>query len=155
VSPRPAPRSQTHRETGTPAANRQRRYFVPLVLLEDDPVELGDDELEPLVLGVDDLLVSVEVELELDPDVDGAVLEGGEADGGVLPGRSVTRSVRDSLQAVSIPALSATAMAAVSILFISRTLLLVGLRDPGAEKCNGYAAGRRLTPCGRTITNAE
>jgi len=105
---------------------------VPLVLLEDEPVELGDDELEPLVLGVelDDVLLSVEVELELDPDgegavvVDGAVLEGGEADGGVPPGRSDTRSVRDSLQAVSRPALS-----------------LVGLRDPEAETATGMPPG--------------
>ena len=122
---------------------------MPLVLLEDEPVELGDDELEPLVLGVelDDVLLSVEVELELDPDgdgavvVDGAVLEGGEADGGVPPGRSDTRSVRDSLQAVSRPALSATAMAAVSILFISSALLLVGLRDPWVETATGMPPG--------------
>ena len=128
---------------------------MPLVLLEDEPVELGDDELEPLVLGVelDDVLLSVEVELELDPDVDGvdgavvvdgAVLDGGvagEADGVRSAGRSVTRSVRDSLQAVSRPALSATAMAAVSILFISRTLLLVGLRDPEAETATGMPPG--------------
>jgi len=126
---------------------------VPLVLLEEP---LGEDELEPLVLGLDDVVLSVEVELELDPDVDGvdgavvvdgAVLDGGvagEADGVRSAGRSVTRSVRDSLQAVSRPALSATAMVAVSILFISRTLLLVGLRDPEAENCNGCAAGAPL-----------
>ena len=123
---------------------------MPLVLLEEP---LGEDELDPLVLGLDDVVLSVEVELELDPDVDGAVvvdgavLDGGvagEADGVRSAGRSVTRSVRDSLQAVSRPALSATAMVAVSILFISRTLLLVGLRDPEAENCNGCAAGAPL-----------
>ena len=130
---------------------------MPLGVLDGEPVELGAVGELGLVV---DVLLSVEVELELEPDgagavlAGGSVLEGGEADGVRSPGFSPTRSVRDSLQAVSRPALSATAMAAVSILFISRALLLVGLRDPSAEKCNGYAAGRRLTGCGRTITNA-
>jgi len=127
---------------------------VPLLgLLGDEPVELGDDEVEPL-------------EVELEPDVDGEVADGAVLDGGSVldggdadgvrspPGFSPTRSVRLSLHAVSRPALSATAMAAVSILFIASALLLVGLRDPWVQKCNGCAAGRRLTGCGRTITNA-
>ena len=56
--------------------------------------------------------VSVEPELELEPDVDGAVLadgavlDGGDADGVRSDGFSPTRSVRDSLQAVSRPRLS-------------------------------------------------
>jgi hypothetical protein len=100
------------------AATARRRYFVlPLLLgLEVEPLELGM-ELEPLGL---------EVELELESDVeglllvDGAVLDGGDADGVVPLGvRSPVRSVRDSLQAVSRPRLSATAKTAVSILFIS------------------------------------
>jgi len=100
---------------------------VPLLLLEDDPVELGDevedeplgdDELLLLELGDDDdLVVSVEVELELEPEVDGDVL--GEADGVGLPGRSPTRSVRLSLQAVSRPRPSATAKTAERNFFIS------------------------------------
>jgi hypothetical protein len=57
--------------------------------------------------------------------VDGVVVDGGEADGDRSPGRSPTRSVRDSLQAVSSPKLSATAQRPVSILFM-RSLLLVG-----------------------------
>ena len=108
---------------------------MPLVLLDDEPVELGDDELEPLELGLELLDVLLSVELELEPDVDGevadgaeldgaeldggSVLDGGDADGVRSPGFSPTRSVRLSLQAVSRPALSATAMTAVSILFIS------------------------------------
>ena len=116
---------------------------MPLPLVpDDDPVELGADELESVELGlvvvvvVVDELLSVEVE-PVEPDgagvvtdgevVDGAVL--GEADGVVRStGRSPTRSVRVSLHAVSRPRLSATAKTAVSILFILLPLL-VGLRD--------------------------
>jgi hypothetical protein len=108
---------------------------VPLLLLDDDPVELGADEPLELELGVevvDELLLSVEVELELDDDggvaVDGTVLDGGEADGVRSAGRSPTRSVRLSLQAVSRPALSATASTAVRNFFISRPPP-VGLRN--------------------------
>jgi hypothetical protein len=50
--------------------------------------------------------------------VDGVVVDGGEADGDRSPGRSPTRSVPDSVQAVSSPRLSATAQRPVSILFI-------------------------------------
>ena len=105
--------------------NAMRRYFVP-PLLDDEPVELGDDGLG-LVL-VDELL-SVEVEPELDDDggvvaeggvaVDGAGADGGEADGVRSPGRSPTRSVLVSLQAVSRPRPSATAKTAVRNFFIS------------------------------------
>jgi hypothetical protein len=48
----------------------------------------------------------------------GVVADGGEADGDRSPGLSPTRSVGDSLQAVSRPALSARAQSPVSILFI-------------------------------------
>ena len=105
---------------------------MPLLLLDDEPVELGElggvvelELLPELGLVLVDELLSVEVELELEPDGDGAVLaggsvlDGGDADGVRSPGFSPTRSVRLSLQAVSRPALSATAMTAVSILFIS------------------------------------
>jgi hypothetical protein len=96
-----------------------------LVPLDDDPVELGlEDELLP-----------DGDELELEPDVEGlvddggVVAEGGDADGERSAGRlPPTRSLPDSVQAVSSPALSATARAVVSNLFISM-LLLVGLRD--------------------------
>jgi hypothetical protein len=50
--------------------------------------------------------------------VDGAVEDGGDADGMRSPGRSPTRSVRDSLQAVSIPTPSARAHRPVIILFM-------------------------------------
>jgi hypothetical protein len=104
------------------------------------PVELGLEDEPALPLG-DVLLPDVVLsdELEDEPDdplggvvvvaggVEGVVVVGGEADGGIPPGRSPTRSVRDSLQAVSSPALSATAQMPVSTLFIS-SLLLVGLR---------------------------
>ena len=138
---------------------------MPLVLLEDEPVELGElgvDELELLLelgLVVVVELLSVEVELELEPDadgavvVDGAVLDGGDADG-VPPGFSPTRSVFVSLQAVSSPRLSATANTAVSILFISMPPPC-GLRATAERNCNGCAAARRLTGRGSTITNAE
>ena len=112
---------------------------MPVLLLEDEPVELGalGDELELLPLGdeLDDDVLSVEVELELEPDVDGVVADGagvtvlGDADGVVRSaGRSPTRSVRVSLQAVSRPRLSATAKTAERNFFISRPPL-VGLRD--------------------------
>ena len=54
----------------------------------------------------------------VDGRVDGAVEDGGDADGMRSPGRSPTRSVRDSLQAVSMPAPSARAHRPVSILFM-------------------------------------
>jgi hypothetical protein len=60
--------------------------------------------------------------------VDGNGAVGGDADGLRSPGRSPTRSVRDSLQAVSSPRPSATAQKPVSILFIN-TPPPVGLRQ--------------------------
>ena len=110
---------------------------MPLVVLDDDPLELGADGVLGVLLLVDELL-SVVVELE--PDVDGGVVvdggvavegggvDGGEADGVRSPGRSPTRSVLVSLQAVSRPALSATASTAVRNFFISMPPP-VGLRD--------------------------
>jgi len=140
VSPRPARRSRDDREIGAPAADQRRRYFVPLVLgLEG---ELG------VVLGLVDELPDV-VSVELEPDVDGAVvvdgtvLDGGDADGARSDGRSPTRSVRDSLQAVSRPRLSATAKTAVSILFISMSPPC-GVARPKPTGCNGHAGTRRL-----------
>ena len=105
------------------------RYFVLLPVLDDEPEELGDEELGELGLVVED-----------EPDVDGEDVDGedgddvlGDADGvELLPGRSPTRSVRLSPHAVSRPRLIATANTAVSILFIS-SLLLVGLRDQSAK----------------------
>ena len=76
-------------------------------------LSLGDVVDGGIVLGVDG---------------DGAV--GGDADGLRSPGRSPTRSVRDSLQAVSSPRPSATAQKPVSILFIN-TPPPVGLRQQG------------------------
>jgi hypothetical protein len=108
---------------------------VPVELgLEDEPVLLGD------VLLLPDGLVSVELEDELedplggvvvvDGGVDGVVAVGGEADGGIPPGRSPTRSVRDSLQAVSSAAPSATAQKPVSTLFIAEPPLVGVARTP-------------------------
>jgi hypothetical protein len=54
----------------------------------------------------------------------GDVVDGGEADGERSPGRSPTRSVGDSLQAVSRPAPSATAQRPASILFMWKSPLV-------------------------------
>jgi hypothetical protein len=62
--------------------------------------------------------------------VDGDVADGGDADGVRSSERSPTRSVRDSLQAVNIPRLSATAPRPVSILFIGEPPPC-GLRNQG------------------------
>ena len=77
--------------------------------------------------------------------VDGMVVVGGDADGVRSPGRSPTRSVFDSEQAVSRPALSVSAQTAVSSLFIASASLLwgCGLRTVGVG-CNAHAASRRL-----------
>jgi hypothetical protein len=74
-------------------------------------------DVEPL--GVEVSLGVVVVAGGVDGVVDGEVTDGGDADGVRSPGRSPTRSVRDSLQAVSIPTLSATAPRPVSIMFIA------------------------------------
>jgi hypothetical protein len=90
--------------------------LVPLGL---DGELLGD---VVVVLSLGDVLVA--------GGVDGMVEDGGDADGVVRSaGRSPTRSVRDSLQAVSSPRLSATAQTPVSILFMSSSSLW-GLRNP-------------------------
>jgi hypothetical protein len=77
-------------------------------------------------LGVEsDGLLGVELGVELSlggvvaGGVDGIVVLGGDADGARSPGRSPTRSVFDSEQAVSRPALSVSAQTAVSSLFIA------------------------------------
>jgi hypothetical protein len=79
---------------------------VPLGLV---PVPLGL-VVEPLGVVADDGGV--------EGVVDGDVVVGGEADGVRSPGRSPTRSLPDSVQAVSIPRASATAQTPLSILFI-------------------------------------
>jgi len=143
---------------------------VPVLLLEDEPpVELGaeledeplGDEDELLELGEVDVLLSVEVELELEPDVDGAVADGGvdgtvlgEAEGVVRSaGFSPTRSVRVSLQAVSRPRLSATAKTAVRNLFISMPPPC-GVARPIGEVATAMPLPRGLTGRGTTFTNA-
>jgi hypothetical protein len=102
--------------------------------------------LVPLLLGDDGVVCGavVVVELSLDElgaeddggmvDEGGSVLEGGDADGVRSPGRSPTRSVRDSLQAVRRPAERARAQRPVSTLFISRSSSPLGLRDPSPEE---------------------
>jgi hypothetical protein len=115
----------------------------PPLGVEVDPLELElGMELEPLGLVVVD-------ELEVEPDADGLVLVDGavlgDADGGLPLGvRSPVRSVRDSLQAVSRPRLSATAKMAVSILFISMPPPCVGRCATVPDRCNGCAGAWRL-----------
>jgi carbon monoxide dehydrogenase subunit G len=75
-----------------------------------------------LPLGLDGEPLGVELPLGgvvLDGGI-GAVADGGDAEGDRSPGRSPTRSERDSLQAVSMPTPSASAQRPVSILFIER-----------------------------------
>ena len=73
--------------------------------------------------------------------VDGDVVLGGEADGLRSPGRSPTRSLPDSVQAVSRPKLSAMAQRPLSILFIV-TSPPCGVVQPPRGGCNGNAAVR-------------
>jgi uncharacterized protein len=121
-----------------------RAYFVPLPLgLDGVPLGL---EVEPL--GDELVLGGVVADGGM-----GAVVDGGDAEGARSPGRSPTRSVRDSLQAVSKPAPSASAQRPVSILFIRRASSR-GVGD-WLGGCNAHAAGGVLTPSGATITNAE
>lgn len=122
-------------EIGAPAADRPRCYLVPLLLVADEPLPLG-------LLGVVAELLELEPEdgLVVDGDVV-VVLEPGDADGVRSAGRSPTRSVRVSLQAVSSPRLSATAKTAVSFLFMTRCLLYWGCAT-FAPDCNGHAAAR-------------
>jgi hypothetical protein len=87
------------------------------------PVPLGlDVELSEGVLGAGVLLLGGGVIVA----GGGAGEVGGDADGMRSPGRSPTRSVRDSLQAASKPRPSASAQRPVAILFIVRSLLLWG-----------------------------
>jgi hypothetical protein len=91
---------------------------VPVPLgLEVEP--LGD-VVEPVPVELDPDEVPEPPGVVVDGGVDGVVVVGGDADGVRSPGRSPTRSVRDSLQAVSSPALSARAQRPVSNLFISK-----------------------------------
>jgi hypothetical protein len=92
-------------------------YFVPA------PLGLDGEPLGELVLGGGVAAGGV----------DGVVADGGDADGVVRSaGRSPTRSVGDSLQAVSSPRLSATAQTPVSILFMFE-LLLVRVAQPARK----------------------
>ena len=120
---------------------------------DGEPVELGDE----LELGGVGLVAD-------EPDVDGEDVDGvdgedgddvlGDADGvELLPGRSPTRSVRLSLQAVSRPRLSATAKTAVSILFISMPPPC-GVARPISESATAMPLPRGLTGRRTTITNA-
>jgi carbon monoxide dehydrogenase subunit G len=84
--------------------------------------------------------------------VDGKVVDGGDADGVRSPGRSPTRSLPDSVQAVSNPRLSATAQKPVSILF------MCGASSRGLHEHIRFATSMPpsgvLTGCETTITNA-
>ena len=118
MSPRPARR---HADRPRPARRRGSRAYFVVVPLGLDGELLGG---VVLVLSLGDVVLA--------GGVDGIVEDGGDADGVVRSaGRSPTRSVRDSLQAVSSPRLSATAQTPVSILFIE--LLLVGVAQPDWE----------------------
>jgi len=115
VSPWPARRNA---DRPRPARRRGSRAYFVLVPLGLDGELLGG---VVVVLSLGDVLVA--------GGVDGIVEDGGDADGVRSTGRSPTRSVRDSLQAVSSPRLSATAQTPVSILFIAISSLW-GLRNP-------------------------
>jgi uncharacterized protein len=82
----------------------------------------------------------------------GTVVDGGDADGDRSPRRSPMRSVGDSLQAVSMPTLSAKAHSPVSILFME-SLLACGVAR--FTKRNAGAGALVLTRFRATITNAE
>jgi hypothetical protein len=110
--------------------------------------------LVPPPLGVEGEPLGAELlgGVEVAGGVDGMVADGGDADGDRSPGRSPTRSVRDSLQAVSMPTLSAKAQSPLSILFM-REPPPCGVADiPGS---NAHAADGALTRLRATITNAE
>ena len=111
------------RSAGLPARERDA-YLVELpgvgvLLLSDDELAGG---VEGLVLG------AVVVSGGCEGDVDGVVVVGGEADGVRSPGRSPTRSLRDSVHPVSTPAPRARTHTPVSNLFIA--VLLCSEFDP-------------------------
>jgi hypothetical protein len=118
---------------------------VPVpVGLDGDPLGLEAEPLGDVLLdgGVDGVV-----------DGEGDVADGGDADGVRSAGRSPTRSVRDSLQAVSKPAPSARTHRPVSIFLMRGASSLVGCADQ-PSRCNAHAANRALTGCVTTITNA-
>jgi hypothetical protein len=84
----------------------------------------------------------------------GMVVVGGDADGVRSAGRSPRRSVRDSEQAVTRPALSASAQIPVSSFFTSEPPCVFGCgpRKPGLRFATRVPAA--LTGLGTTITNA-
>jgi hypothetical protein len=111
--------------------------------------------LVPLPLGLVGEPLGAELSLggvEVAGGVDGIVVDGGEADGDRSPGRPPTRSVRDSLQAVSMPMLRATAQSPVSILFMREP---PPCGDRSLRWLQPTCRGDALTRSRATITNAE
>lgn len=132
---------------------RDAYYLVPVLelLLELPPlggVALGVEvlglEAEPETLPEPDVVPDVEDELSVvvlldEPLVDGVVdVEGDAAGVRSVPGRSPTRSVRDSVHPATVVTPSARAKSPVSILFITPASLSV-VREPSLPCCNHRA----------------
>ena len=139
---------------------------MPVLLLE--PLGLEDEpdvaELLPDVDGVVvlplDVVVSVVVDDPVDVDVPepapvlGDVVDG-DADGVVVvPGRSPTRSVRDSVQPASAARPIVSAHTPVSILFIWCSSSPTGSIETRALGCNPDATLPGLTACATFTTTA-
>ena len=146
MTPRPARRDA---DRPRPARRRESCGYFVVVPLGLDGELLGG---VVVVLSLGDVLVA--------GGVAGMVEDGGDADGVVRSaGRSPTRSVRDSLQAVSSPRPSATAQTPVSILFISSSSLW-GLRNQTKRvqrRCRRLLDRLRhnLYECGWSVANAH
>src|SRR5262245_37387728 len=108
------------------ARRRVGAYFVPP--LDGDDVEGG---VEGEVLG--DVVEPDGGE----GDVDGVVVVGGDADGVRSPGRSPTRSLRDSVHPASTPVPRARTHTPMSNFFIA--VLLWALIEPRTVGCNASA----------------
>jgi hypothetical protein len=135
---------------------------VPVPLLEPLGLEEELDVAEPLpdVDGVVALPLDVVVSVVVDDpdDVDVPELLGdvdGDADGVVVvPGRSPTRSVRDSLQPASAASPIVSAHTPVSILFIWCSSSPTGSIETRDLGCNPDATVRGLTACATFTTTA-
>jgi hypothetical protein len=115
-------------------AAARRLRSVPYLVPDDE-----DDEVEPD--GEPDVVVSLGVLGAADGAGGGGVTAvGGDAEGVRSAGRSPTRSVCDSVQAVASVATSARAVMPSSVLFISVHLLRCAT---GAGKCKAGATERR------------
>ncbi len=156
-APAMRPPTRARRESG-PA------YFVPVLLLEPLGLEDEPDVAElPDVDGVVALPLDVVVSVVVD-DPDGVDVPepapvlgdvDGDADGVVVvPGRSPTRSVRDSEQPASAARPIVSAHAPVSILFIWCSSSPAGSIETRSVGCNPDATVPGLTAWARFTTTA-